>query len=253
MGIWASIKSVLTEHQKQIHVINIYGSIMRTNSKFNQNTIDIDKLLEYLHDLYKDDKCKGILLRINSPGGSAGISEEIARLILHLRTKQIYVVTSIEDICASGAYLIASQSNYIFANKMSLVGSIGVILNIPNVTGLSKKIGVDFNTIKSGKMKDIGNMFREMTEEEKEYLQNIATKTHKTFVSMVTLQRELKNVESMIDGKIVDTEMALQNNLIDAIGGKYDALDYLIKKMNTTSYNVIEYKQSVPLLKKLLG
>jgi protease-4 len=201
------------------------------------------------------DNYKGILLKINSPGGAAATSEELSKLVLSLR-QDVPVVTTIGDSACSGAYMIAAASNYIFANTLSWTGSIGVIMGVPNYQELAKKLGVSVKTIKSGKMKDLGNPFREMTPDEELYLETLVKQAHEEFVSFIKLTRpNAINLDELADGRVLDARTALENNLIDKLGTEDDALTYLITEIlhgNEKDFTVTDTAPKPSFLKKLL-
>lgn len=255
MGFISTVKNVFSDSsKKKVLAINLYGTLAEDSSMSN-NCFPVFNLINTLYDIADDKSYKGILLRINSPGGAAAASEELAQVLLLIKQAGIPVVTSIGDICASGAYLVASVTDKIFANKMSLVGSIGAIIQIPNFTGLAEKLGVKFITSSAGKMKDIGNPFRDMTDEEKEYFDRLTILAAKKFINIVTFHRQLKDITKMTDGRIVDASEALDNNLIDSFGTYHDAFICLCEKMNIPQERVIieEYEVKRPLIKRILG
>lgn len=233
--------------KNNIYVINILGTISYKRSSTSQNCCAYD-VLEKLYNIEKDDRAKGIILRINSPGGTTGASLEIAEMIDYLRDNY-YIISSIGDICTSGAYLIASQSSYIFATRMSLLGSIGVLMPCFNINEFSDKLGIQMKYLKSGKMKDIGNMFRDMTVEEEAYLNDILKYMHNEFILTVKNKRIIKNDE-MFDGRFVDAKTALDNNLIDKFGNYYQALELLKRLIGDNEYNIIVDKPKNILLQQ---
>lgn len=218
--------------RKKILKVYLNGEITSDTSKFSGDN-SVSKLRSTLLEVKRKNKddYKGILLKINSPGGAAATSEELARLVYSLR-ETVPVVTSIGDSACSGAYMIAAASNYIFANTMSWTGSIGVIMMLPNLQELAKKLGVSIKTIKAGKMKDLGNPYREMTPEEENYLETLVKQAHKEFIDFIKLTRpNAINLDELADGRVLDARTALENNLIDQLGTEDDALDFLITEM----------------------
>lgn len=216
-------------------------------------------MLDFLYDyLDEDEPIGGLLLRMNTPGGTAGASEELAQLVARLKEeRKIPIVATIADICCSGGYMIACAADAIYANKGSMTGSIGCILQIPNIEGLSEKIGVTYVTIKSGRMKDIGNPTRKMTEEERAYLEGFAKETHDVFIAHVTKHRpQIKNTEEMFDGRPVGAVLAMKNELIDAFGGYYDAYEDLLHRMgeeDDKNIEIREYKRKKNFMQKIMG
>ena len=241
---------------KKILKLYLNGEITSDASKFNidNSLLKLKTTLLEVKQTNKDNY-KGILLKINSPGGAAATSEELAKLIFSLR-QEVPVVTSISDSACSGAYMIAAASNYIFANTLSWTGSIGVIMMLPNYQELSKKFGVSFKTIKSGKMKDLGSPFREMTPDEENYLETLVKKAHEEFVNFIKLTRpNAINLDELADGRILDARTALENNLIDRLGTEDDALNFLITEIlhgNKKDFSITDTTPKPSFLKRIL-
>ena len=242
--------------RKKILKLYLNGEITSNDSKFSADN-SVRKLKSELLEVKQTNKSKykGILLKINSPGGAAATSEELAKLILSLR-EEVPVVTSISDSACSGAYMIAAASNYIFANTLSWTGSIGVIMILQNYQELSKKLGVSFKTIKSGKMKDLGSPFREMTPDEENYLETLVKRAHEEFINFIRLTRpNAKNLEELADGRVLDARTALENNLIDRLGTEDDALNFLITEVlhgDAKDFTVTDTAPKPNFLKRIL-
>ena len=228
--------------KRKLYILDIFGEISASQSKsLSSKTTNMSKVIKFLHKVELDgpEKVAGILLRLNTPGGTTGTSEEVATMIGKVRQVGIPIVASIADICCSGGYWIASSCDYIFANKTSMTGSVGVILQIPNFKGLSEKLGVQYITIKSGKMKDIGNPFRELSDEEEMFLKEHAKESHDIFINEVVKNRNLSSINpDLFDGRPFSAVFAKENNLIDEIGTFYDALNYLLEEVNETEDTV---------------
>jgi len=173
-----AISLINPQFQKpKIGVVRIEGVIM--DSEETQNT-----LRNYGHD----DSVKGVILRINSPGGAVAPSQEIYREVIRLsRTKKVYA--SLGTVAASGGYYVASASSKIFALPGSITGSIGVIMQAMNLEGLAAKLGLRMETIKAGKNKDLGNAFRPMRPEERSLLESMLKETHRQFLADVQARR----------------------------------------------------------------
>ena len=242
--------------RKKILKLYLNGEITSNSSKISGDN-SVQKLKSSLLEIKRKNKddYKGILLKINSPGGAAATSEELAKLVLSLREK-VPVVVSIGDSACSGAYMIAAAANYIFANTLSWTGSIGVIMILNNYQELSKKLGVTFKTIKSGKMKDLGSPFREMTPEEENYLETLVKSAHKEFIDFIKLTRpNAINLDELADGRVLDARTALENNLIDALGTEDDALNFLITDIlhgNEKDFSVTDTAPKPSFLKRIL-
>jgi len=187
-----------------------------------------EDIVNQLRDADKDSSVKAILLRVNSPGGTAAASEEIFTEVKKVKKP---VVVSIADVGASGAYLISCGADKIFANSSSSVGSIGTILTIPNYTELYKKLGIDYIIISEGKYKSLGHPARPITEEEKEILQEQSKVVYDQFVKNVSESRDIpkEKVEEFANGLTYPGEQALEMGLIDKIGNYQDAVDLCAK------------------------
>ena len=230
--------------KSKIYVLDIFGEISATpGSSLGGKATDMQKVIDFLHkaEIEGPEEVSGIIIRLNTPGGTTGTSEEVAMMIGKVRQAGIPVVASIADVCCSGGYWIASACDYIFANRTSMTGSIGVIMMLPNYKGLSEKVGVHYVTVKAGKMKDIGNPFRELSEEESEFLHQHAAETHKIFIDEVVKNRRLTPGGedcTLFDGRPFSAEFAKENGMIDEIGTFYDALDYLLLRIGKNEEEV---------------
>ena len=169
-----------------------------------------------------DESVKGILIRVDSPGGSAAGSDEIYRAIESCRGRKP-VVVSMGDVAASGGYYLSSAADYIFANGATLTGSIGVIFSLVNWEQLAKKVGVQDQTLTAGTLKDIGSPWRAMKPEEKQMLLGLMKEVHQQFISAVAKGRKKKlteeQVRALATGMVFTGERAVKNGLIDEIGG----------------------------------
>ncbi|NTU70536.1 MAG: signal peptide peptidase SppA [Coriobacteriia bacterium] len=184
--------------------------------------------LEQIEKAEDDDNVKAIVLRVDSPGGTVAASEEIATYVKECPKP---VVVSIGDVGASGAYMISSQAKRIFALPGSAVGSIGVITEIPNVSGLLDKVGVDFTVVTAGKNKDTGSPYRPLTKEEKALIQGSVNQVYEQFIDIVAEGRGLERskVEVLATGWAWNGDEALKLGLVDEIGTYRDALDAAAK------------------------
>lgn len=187
--------------------------------------LDADSVVEEIKEHSQNASVKAIVLRIDSPGGAVVPSQEIYEEIKNAAVKK-KVIASMGSMAASGGYYIASPASRIVANPGTITGSIGVILEIPNVEGLMNKIGVTSQVIKSGKHKDIGSAFRGIKEEEKEILQGVMDNVHAQFIEAVSVGRkmDIENVRKISDGRIFTGEQALEQGLVDELGTLEDAI-----------------------------
>lgn len=187
--------------------------------------IDPLETVKQLHDFGKDDKVKSVVLRIDSPGGVVGPSQEIWSAVKRLKTKKP-VIVSMGSVAASGGYYIAVPASLIYANPGTITGSIGVLMKFSNLEGLMGKVGLKSFTLKTGKYKDVGSTARKMSDDEKAMLQSVIENTHSQFVKAVAEGRNLpqEKVREIADGRIFSGEQALEHKLIDRLGTMQDAL-----------------------------
>jgi protease-4 len=183
---------------------------------------------------YKEDpSIKGVILRINSPGGSVGPTQEIFREVVKLKEKK-KVFVSMGSLCASGGYYLAAAGEKIYASPSTITGSIGVIMQSVILEDLLKKIGVKSNTIKAGDLKDAGTPFREMTPEERAYLDGVVKNIHEQFIKDIAAGRsmDIEKARKLADGRIYTGLQAKELGLIDDIGNFYDTVDDIKKALN---------------------
>jgi len=187
-------------------------------------------VIEEIRQYREDDGVKAIILRIDSPGGGVGPSQEIHEEVLKTRMKK-KVVTSMGSVAASGGYYIACGSDLIVANPGTITGSIGVVMQFSNFEELMKKIGIRGVVIKSGEYKDTGSPFRPMTPEEKKLLQGVIDSVQQQFVQAVAEGRKLDKAKVMeiADGRILTGEQAKQLGLVDQLGNLQDAIETVAK------------------------
>lgn len=216
-------------------LIILYPSESNVNSNLaklylNGAIFDSSEILEQIRKLKKDDSIKGVLMIVDSPGGSVTHSFEVGLAIKELNEIKPVVTYSIGTI-ASGSYFASIYSSKILANPGSVVGSIGVILEVPNVGNLLDKVGVEWRVIKSGKYKELGTAFRDWAGFEKDSLQNATDDIYKYFVSEVAKARKLdfNSSESFADGKVFVASKAKELGLIDDVSTLFRAEDELIK------------------------
>ncbi|MEN3045928.1 MAG: signal peptide peptidase SppA [Candidatus Hydrothermales bacterium] len=185
---------------------------------------DYRKDLEYLK---KRKDVKALLLYIDSPGGGVVPAQEIYYSVLKFKEeKKVPVVAYISTLGASGAYYVAISADKIMAAPGSITGSIGVIAQYPTLHGLFEKIGIKFRIFKRGKFKDAGSPYREITDEEKKYIEDLLENIYKQFFREVALRRKLDtlNLEKWAEGKIFTGLQAKKLGLVDTIGTYEDAL-----------------------------
>jgi len=185
---------------------------------------------EVVHDLKahrENPLVRAVVLRVNSPGGVVAPTQEIYQAIRRLRESGKPVVASLGAVAASGGYYIATAADEIYANPGTLTGSIGVIMQLANVESLMKKIGVEWVVVKAGAFKDMGNVGRPMTPEERRVLQALLDDVHGQFIAAVAEGRKLDRAEVVrfADGRVFTGTQAQSLKMIDKLGGFEDAID----------------------------
>jgi protease-4 len=218
IGQYAAGPGVLAFGDK-IAIVEIKGVISQSSG-----------IIEEIHQYQEDEGVKAIILRIDSPGGGVGPSQEIHQEILRAKLKK-KVVTSMGSVAASGGYYIACASDLIVANPGTITGSIGVLMEFTNIEELFKKIGIKGVVLKSGEHKDIGSPFREMTPEEMRMMQEVVDNIHQQFIQAVAMGRKMDQAKVMeiADGRILSGEQAKQIGLVDQLGNLQDAIDITAK------------------------
>ena len=196
-----------------------------------------------LRELIEEDSVKGVLLSINSPGGTVGASKELYAAVKDLSEKKP-VVVSMLDQATSGGYYAASPATKIYANAGTLTGSIGVILSGFNAKDLLDRVGIQAQTIKTGPYKDIFSPFRELGEPERQLLQELLQNTYQEFITDVSQGRklDLEVVRKLADGRIYTGRQAKENKLVDAIGTLDEAVADL-KTLAKKKFNLPEGKE----------
>jgi len=207
-------REVISVKRERIGVLKIKGVIESS-----------EEILKELKAFEEDSTIKAVLLRIDSPGGSVGASQEIWKEVLRIREKKP-VVASLGNVAASGAYYVACAASKVLANPGTLTGSIGVAMYFTDLEELMRKIGIKTHVIKSGSYKDTGSPFRGLTPQEKELLQGLLKVVHEQFVKAVSQSRNLpiEKVYEIADGRLFSGEEALRLNLVDELGNFQDAL-----------------------------
>jgi protease-4 len=214
---------------------------------------DSEKFLKKLKK-YKDEKeIKGILLRVNSPGGAVGPAEEIYRVLKQLKekTKKPIVVYS-PSLNASGGYYISMAADKIVVTKGALIGSIGVIMEFANLEKLYEWAKISRYTITSGKFKDSGSEYRSMKEEERQYFQNLIMETYSQFREAVKEGRKLDDsvLNQYADGRIFNGAQAVSLGFADAVGVQEDAVELLagLAGLKDKDYELFEPPKKQPSL-----
>ena len=223
----------------RIAILYAEGSIVSGNS---QTDINDRFLIKEIEKLQNNDKVKAVVFRVNSPGGSAYASEQIWKAVQNLKAKKP-VVVSMGDYAASGGYYIASNASKIFAQPTTLTGSIGIFGMFPNVEGLTNKVGLSFDNVKTNKFSDYGDITRPMSVQEKAILQQYIERGYKLFLTRCSQGRNIpmESLEKIAEGRVWTGKQALEIGLVDAIGGLDDALKEAANLAQLSDYSVHEY------------
>lgn len=228
----------------EIALVQVHGMLM-----------DSQDIVQQLSDHRYNPQVRGIVLRIDSPGGAVAPAQEIYNEIMKLRANHKTVYASMGTVAASGGYYIACAADYVLANPGTLTGSISAVMAFNNIEELTKKVGVKASVIKSGKFKDVGSPLRAMSPEEQKLLQNVVDDVHQQFVEAIVKGRNLPvaDVRKIADGRIMTGQQALELKLVDEMGGLEKTIELLAKKIGVEGRpKVIEQKEKIPFLDWLL-
>jgi protease IV len=236
---------------KKIAVLDVNGVIQDTNtaeSFFQSAGYNHQGFMKRLDYIKEDDSVKGIILKVNSPGGGVVESAEIHDKLLEIQKetkKPVYV--SMGSMAASGGYYISAGAKKIFASEETMTGSLGVIMQGINYEGLAEKYGVDFVTIKSGQYKDIMSPTRQMTEEERQILQKMIDNSYEGFVKVISEGRKMTTdqVKKIADGRIYDGRQAKELNLIDGFGYLEDVIQQMKDQEKLKDAKVVRYTEQI--------
>ncbi|HIE80758.1 MAG TPA: signal peptide peptidase SppA, partial [Nitrospinaceae bacterium] len=222
----------------EIALVRIQGMLM-----------DSQNIVRQLSNYRHNPNVRGIVLRIDSPGGAVAPAQEIYNEIMKLKADHKTVYASMGTVAASGGYYIACAANYVLANPGTLTGSIAAVMAFSNIEELTDKIGVKPIIIKSGKYKDVGSPLRGMKPEERKLLQSVVDDVHQQFVQAVAKGRGLpvSEVNEIADGRIMTGQQALTLKLVDEMGGLEKTIELLAKKIGVEGRpKVIEEKEETP-------
>ena len=202
-------------------------------------------ILTDLENISKSSNAKALLVKINSPGGTFVSSKELYDKIKDI-SKKIPVVTYMREMATSGGYLVSLASQKIFSNIGTITGSVGVILQTAEITELLKKIGINPIVIKSGDLKATPNPLEGVSEKDSEYLNNIIKSMQLEFINILSENRDIENETLRIisDGRIFTGKQAKELNLVDFIGSKNDAINWLKEKAKVpTDIDIIDFSK----------
>lgn len=231
-------------HGKRVAIVPIAGVIVDGSGSPGQNTIGGDDLVDVLDALDENDDVAGVILELNTPGGAVLASTEVSDRVRKMDTP---VVAWMRESAASGGYYISSAADRIVAHPATITGSIGVILEYVNLAGLADKVGVEPVIVKSGKLKDMGSPFRDLTSEERRVLQAMIDEAYGDFVAAVANGRDMSesDVRTLADGRIYTGRQAKSNGLVDRLGGRSAAYREIARLVHDEAddLRVVRYEQ----------
>ncbi|MAE43239.1 signal peptide peptidase SppA [Candidatus Woesearchaeota archaeon] len=234
-----------------VAVIEITGPIVaqKDSGLLFTDVTSSDEVRKLIKKADKSDKIKAIVFEINSPGGSAVASDEIAAEIKKINKT---TVAWIREVGASGGYWIASSTDYIIANRMSITGSIGVIASYLGFSGFIEEHNVTYERLVSGKFKDLGIPFKDLTSEERLLFQKSLDKIHDYFIDEIAINRNLKksDVKKIATGQFYIGAEAKDLGLIDELGSRDEVIDYVEKQIGEEA-NLAKYKKEKGFLAAL--
>ena len=193
--------------------------------------LEVEDLVRDLKSYRDNPQVKAVVIRINSPGGVVGPTQELHQALMRVREAGKPVVASLGSVAASGGYYTAVAADRIVANPGTLTGSIGVIMQMANVESLFKKVGVNYVVVKAGRYKDLGNFSRPMTPQERQVLQTLLDDVHAQFIDAVAAGRKLDraDVVKFADGRVFSGMQAKDLKMVDALGSLEDAVNEAAK------------------------
>lgn len=237
--------------RQQIALVYLEGEIV--SGAGNPGQIGGDRTARLLRDLRHDDDVKAVVLRINSPGGSATASDIIAREVL-LTRQQKPVIVSMGSVAASGGYQIAAQGNQIYASPNTITGSIGVYGILPNFQAIANNNGITWDGVKTGQLADLESVSRPKTDQELAIEQRIVDQFYDNFLDTVATSRSLsrQQVANVAEGRVWSGAQAETIGLVDELGGLEAAIEAAAQQANLKQWRVEEYPKRLPLSAQLL-
>ncbi len=234
----------------KVAVVEVAGVI----GVWTDRGLDTDTIIRTLGEYRDDPTVRAVVLRIDSPGGVVAPTQEIVTAVRRLREAKKPVVASLGSVAASGGYYVAVSADRIFASPGTLTGSIGVVMQLANVEGLLKKVGVEYVVVKAGAYKDVGNFARAMTPEERRILQNLLDDVYDQFIVAVAEGRGLEPgaVRAFAEGRIYSGRQAHGLKMVDDLGGLEDAIEAAAKMAGLPPKPKVVYPRRRFSLRELL-
>ena len=238
--------------KEKIAVVYMIGDI-DGGSSFGNDGINSDRITKILREINDDENIKAVVVRINSPGGSAYGSEQIWRALSLVREKKP-VIVSMGDYAASGGYYIAVAGDSIVAQPTTLTGSIGIFGLVPNVKGLTDKLGIDFDVVKTNEKSDMPSLNRAFTSQERDLMQAFVNRGYNLFVKRCAKGRNMteEEIRAVAEGRVWSGETALKLGLVDKLGGLEKAISIASEKADIESFRLVEYPKKKDFLATLM-
>lgn len=251
-----SMKNVIRNvpKDKSGNLIAIYYAEGEIDDTKTKDHIGALRVIEDLKKIEQDDNIKALVLRVNSPGGSAFGSEQIWKQIKNIKMKKPVVVT-MGDYAASGGYYISCNADYIFAQPTTLTGSIGIYGMMPEASELIEKVGLNFETVGTNKFADMMNFTRPMTAEEGALLQKHINEGYELFVTRCADGRKtgVDDIKKIAEGRVWTGSMAKEIGLVDELGGIDDAIEKAKQLAEIESYSIVTYPEKPSMLEELMS
>ena len=240
-----------SQSESKVIVLHADGAIIDTDSESDVSGVKYGKILD---DVLKDNSVGALVLRINSPGGSALASEKLWRK-LKLIQQKIPLIVSMGNIAASGGYYLASASDFILAEETTITGSIGVFGLMFNVEELINSVGVNVESVKTNDLSDFPAFDRGLSEKEKNRMKNGIETIYKTFVTRVQDSRKMSSeaVENIAQGRVWTGVQAKRIGLVDSIGGLVDALAVAVREANLESHKVVHLPKELSSIEAIVN
>src|SRR3989338_154887 len=239
--------------QGNVALIPIEGEITENGGQgFSTSSVSSREIVQFIEDADANPEVQVLLLDINSPGGSAVASDEIAAAV---KKSSKPVVALIREAGASGAYWIASAADHVIANRMSITGSIGVLSSYLEFSGLMEKYGVGYEQLTAGERKDLGTPYKKLSDQERKILQQKLDKIHSFFIEEVAANRhlEVSTVQKIATGEFFLGVEALELGLVDQLGGKEEAEIFIQENFGLQKIDYVRYEHEIGFFELLGG
>ena len=255
LAIYLAFDGEVYSSSEKVAVIYVQGTMLTSSIPGGMGYATSEDISANLRKATNDKAVKAIVLRVNSPGGSSTAGEEVYTEVRRISKSGIPIVVSMGDVAASAAYHIASPADLIVANPSTMTGSIGTIWSFQNNSKYNEKEGIDVYVAKSGKFKDMGNSNRGLTDEEKEYANEVVMEVYGHFLQDVADGRNMsiEDVRNLADGRIYTGQKAKELGLVDELGNMYYAINRAAELGGIEGEPVVFYINKPSLSSLLFG